>query len=220
MAGAARGHWLSVLPRAGGSRAPLLVQNEAAARHVSSAGPLANETAWGRSPRLPHPPAARVPRPGPAQRPLWLPHEAGTASAMPHGRKRLGDPGLCPRTRPARGTRTEPVSPDPEARSSGGPWEPACPGRASAAGVRAALGHLFLPPLATQASSLASQPSPWEGDLMPVWSFCRNFSRARQVLRGGRRLDFPSTSVLFIFASLQYYQLLLHMGDPYCALVK
>lgn len=38
--------------------------------------------------------------------------------------------------------------------------------------------------------------------------------------QGGCRLDFTSTSVLFIFASLQYYQLLLHMDDPYCALVK
>lgn len=69
-------------------------------------------------------------------------------------------------------------------------------------------------------SSLASQESLWEGDLKPVWSFSRNFSSTRQVLKGGCRLDFTSTSVLFIFASLQYYQLLLHMGDPYCALVK
>lgn len=69
-------------------------------------------------------------------------------------------------------------------------------------------------------SSLAFQESPWEGDLTPVLSFCRNFSSATQVLRGGCRLDFTSTSVLFIFASLQYYQLLLHMDDPYCALVK
>ena len=36
----------------------------------------------------------------------------------------------------------------------------------------------------------------------------------------GCRLDFTSTSVLFIFASLQYYQLLFHMDDPYCASVK
>lgn len=68
--------------------------------------------------------------------------------------------------------------------------------------------HLWLP------------ESLWEGDLKPVWSFSRNFSSTRQVLKGGCRLDFTSTSVLFIFASLQYYQLLLHMGDPYCALVK
>lgn len=38
--------------------------------------------------------------------------------------------------------------------------------------------------------------------------------------QSGCRLDFTSTSVLFIFASLQCYQLLLHMDDPYCALVK
>lgn len=71
--------------------------------------------------------------------------------------------------------------------------------------------HLFI---------FSSQESLWEGDLTLVLIFCRNFSSARQVLRGGCRLDFTSTSVLFIFASLQYYQLLLHMGDPYCALVK
>lgn len=33
------------------------------------------------------------------------------------------------------------------------------------------------------------------------FEFCRNFSSTRQVLRGGCRLDFTSTSVLFIFAS-------------------
>lgn len=71
--------------------------------------------------------------------------------------------------------------------------------------------HLFI---------FSSQESLWEGDLTLVLIFCRNFSSARQVLRGGCRLDFTSTSVLFIFASLQYYQLLLHMGDPYCASVK
>lgn len=114
-----------------GRRGPgTLALRPAASRGVSCAPPCAERgrcpsrvLCWvpgernrlGRSPRLPHPPAARVPRPGPAQRPLWLPHEAGTTSAMLHGRKRLGDPGLCPRTRPARGTRTEPVSPDPEA---------------------------------------------------------------------------------------------------------
>lgn len=74
--------------------------------------------------------------------------------------------------------------------------------------------------LVTEASFLVSQESSWEGDLVPVLSFCRNFSSARQVLRGGCRLDFTSTSALFIFASSQYYQLLLHMEDPYCALVK
>lgn len=68
--------------------------------------------------------------------------------------------------------------------------------------------------------SLVSQEAVWEGDLKPVWSFCKNFFSTRQVLNGGCRLGFTSASVLFIFASLQYYQLLLHMGDPYCASVK
>lgn len=38
--------------------------------------------------------------------------------------------------------------------------------------------------LVTYPSSPASQEPQWEEDSMPVWSFCRNFSRARQVLRG------------------------------------
>lgn len=148
-AGAARGHWLSVLPRAGGSRAPLLVQNEAAARHVSSAGPLANETAWAearacRTLLLPVSPAL-----DPLSDPCGFPTKqvpplrcctGGNGSGtrgFAHGPVRQGGPGLSPC----------PLTLRPEARSSGGPWEPACPGRASAAGVRAALGHLFLSPL-------------------------------------------------------------------------
>lgn len=68
---------------------------------------------------------------------------------MLSGRKWLRDPGLLPWTRLVTVTRTEPVSPDPEAggtvkrRSLG----PACPSPASTAGVRATLGPLFLPPL-------------------------------------------------------------------------
>lgn len=55
---------------------------------------------------------------------------------------------------------------------------------------------------------------------LAAWEKLGGFSTKRQVPKGGCRLDFISASVLFIFASLRHYQLLLHMDDPYCALVK
>lgn len=59
--------------------------------------------------------------------------------------------------------------------------------------------------------------TPWDRAIQQnLWKFLHKETGTQ----GGCRHDFTSTSVLFIFASLQYYQLLLHMDDPYCALVK